>query len=144
MKLLVMLIFALAPNATGVQRSPDEIAEMMATIADPPWGERARVQRRFAYLLPRYVAACADLRTEIDAADVSVHAFQVIGEAGLDEDLLELTEGVYGVLRHAQVLGLLGEGGCREYFAMYITMRQEGMSPADATDGIKGILNAFR
>ena len=141
MQFLAALTVALAASVAGGQRSP---AELLTTIADPPWGERARVQRRFEYLLPRYVSACADVGTEMKAADMAALTFRKIDEAGLNEDLLELTEGIYGVILHARALGLLGNAGCAEYFAMYIVLRQEGMPPADATDGIKGVLNAFR
>ena len=141
MQLLATLMIALAASAAGGQRSP---AELLTTIADPSWGERARVQRRFEYLLPRYMSACADIGTEMKAADMAALTFRKIDEAGLNEDLLELTEGIYGVILHARALGLLGDGGCAEYFATYMVLRQEGMSPADATDGIKGLLSALR
>ena len=75
------------------------------------------------------------------AADMAALTFRKIDEAGLKEDLLELTEGIYGVILHARALGL--HGGCAEYFAIYIALRKEGMSPADVTDGIKGVLDGL-
>lgn len=141
--LLAVCAVTFSANAANGQNRPSP-AEMLTAIADPPWRERDRVQKRFEYLLPRYVSACVDLETEIDVGDMATFTFQKINESGMNEDLLELTEGVYGVLRHAQALGLLGDGGCAEYFAMYVALRQEGTSPPDATEQIKGILNIFR
>ena len=137
--MLLLAALVLALTTFPAAQSP---AEMMATIADPPWREMARVQKRFEYLLPRFVSSCPDIDAEIRAADMIVVAFNAVHEAGIDEGLVELSEGLYGIARHANSIDLRGQ--CAEYFAMYAVLRQEGMSPRDATEGLKDLLTAFR
>ena len=126
---------ALATNGYGGQ-SP---AEMMAALAQPPQRERERVRKRFEFLLPRFVSRCPDVETEENAADFLYFAFNEIRDAGIAEDLLGLSDRLYQVVRDT----ISAEPQCREVFVLYAVLRQEGMSPPDATKGLTDLINAL-
>lgn len=74
---------------------------------------------------------------------MAVVAYNHVQDSGLDEGLLELTERVYGIVRHlSDVLGM-EDGQCSEYFAMYAVLRSEGKSPREASEGLKALLAAL-
>ncbi len=116
---------------------------MLTRLADVPWSERERVQKRFEYLLPRFIEPCSDIDTEKTAGDMIYRTVQVIEDDGVKVDVLEVFEGMYGVVRVSHQV-LQGAAPCLQYLAMYAAARAEGLSHDESTAGIKAILNIAR
>ena len=128
---------------TATPALSQSIAEMLTSLADVPWSEMDRVQKRFEYLLPRFIEPCSDIDADKTAGDMIYRTFEVIEDAGVKADLLELFEGMYGIARLShQVLG--GPAPCLQYLAVYAAGRSEGLSHDESTEGIKAIINLAR
>lgn len=118
------------------------LAEMLTSLADVPYSEMDRVQKRFEYLLPRFIEPCSDIDAEQTAGDMIYRTFEVIEEAGVKADLLEVFEGMYGIARLSNQI--VGPAPCLQYLAVYAAGRSEGLSHDESLEGIKAILNLAR
>ena len=125
----LLIVFA-APAAF-----PQSLYEKMTAIADTPWADMDRVEKRFEYLLPQFVTLCKDLDTPTNAGDLIVATRNRVRDSGLKEDLLELSEGLHGAIREiSQSLG--APSPCTDLFAMYLVGRQGGLSHKESADGL--------
>ena len=136
----ILLGLALLMSSPAVSQS---LAEMLTSLADVPYAEMDRVQKRFEYLLPRFIEPCSDIEAEKTAGDMIYRTVEVIEEAGVEADVLEVFEGMYGIARLSHQV-LRGPAPCLQYLAFYATGRSEGLSHDESIEGIKAILNLAR
>lgn len=98
------------------------MVEKLTIIADPDWGDRDRVKRRLGYLLPQIANACGDMKGETQVGDRLAFAYGKIEEAGVNESLLAMAEGLN---RAASATRSVGRR-CTAILAGYILSRQNG------------------
>ena len=93
--------------------------------------------------MPRFIEPCSDIEAEKTAGDMIYRTVEVIEEAGVKADLLEVFEGMYGIARLSHQV-LRGPAPCLQYLAFYATGRSEGLSHDESIEGIRAILNLAR
>ena len=121
----------------------DEPVRNLTIIAAPGWGDREVTERRFRFILTSFVQRCADVETAVQAADRLAFVYGKIDEAGLSgqEGLLAMSNTVHYMT--SEISNAASRANlplkCSEIWAMYIVVRQQGMSPEEARRGVSGV-----
>ncbi len=134
------------PLAADTQGDEPSLAEKLTTIESPRWRDRELTLRRFEFLLPRFVNLCKDMDMEVQAADALVVAHRLIKEAGIAEGLLEVFNNMYEVTSEVSAIASLAGASppdCIEIWAMYATVRQQGMTSEDAKVGVVDVVRGI-
>ena len=92
----------------------------------------ARFRRLLNQLATKFV------EDEQRIAEMTANAFQMLGEDGINESLLNLMEGMNQVFTEH-----IENQQYAEYIAVYIKLRREGQSHAGAINGLRGFLRAL-
>ena len=141
-------LIAIATLAAMVGTAQAEtLAYKMMVINGTASGDRETVEKRFAYLLPRFAEMCSDQSTQERSANMIVAAHKPLGDAGIPDTLLQLTETLY---RTVSIIAPASKRAavplrCAEVFAFYVTARRDGMTADEARNGVTamfaGLLN---
>ena len=115
---------------------------MLTNISGVPYADRGRVQKRFEYLLPRFVEPCSDIDTAGIAGDMAVRTLQVTEDTGVTVNLLELVEGMHSIVQTSQLV-LNGAAPCLQYMSMYSVARSNGLSHDEAVNGMLALLGSL-
>ena len=138
-----LVALALVP-AVHAEPSP---AEKMTVIAAPSWRDMANTEKRFGYVLPRFVSMCADLDRDSRAADMLVFTWQKLEEAGLggEEGLLSVSNTLFGLTTSLSAMGgtYARNMKCAEIFTMYLSARLGGTSVKESKDGVYELIRTL-
>ena len=107
------------------------LSQQLAIIASG-WTD-PEAQQRFEFIVPRFVRACSDTSTEQGVGDSLVKAHRLLQEATVaDEEggLLGVSNSLYSIVMR-QGAGSPNSANCSDLFALYVTLRQMGMSAAE-------------
>ena len=142
---IVLISFGMAAPVAHAERSP---AENLTIIADPAWGKREETQRRFAFILPRFVSLCSDVDEDERAADYLFVTWKRINEAGLGTNeggLVGMSNNLFDLTNSLAALGgaFSRNMKCSETFAMYIQLRLSGKSSEAAKNGMYELIRAL-
>ena len=122
----------------ATETAAQSLAEKMAVLSMPKFGENDRTVRRFEFLLPRLADVCTDMESEDEVADVLVVVYQQLQDAGLEgeEGLLDLTENLYKLTATFETIYRSARidppNKCRDPWASYVILRRERYSPDEA------------
>ena len=152
---LVILLSAGTLFETGNLAFGEELsaAAKMTALHAPGSGEQERVQRRFEFLLGAFEKVCTNEKGAATIPDRLVFIHQKLKEAGLDgeESLLDLSNTLHR-LTHDLTARAAAAGmdppQCSEIWVIYLTARQKGQSPSEAsrtvTTGIGAVYDLVR
>ena len=138
--LLVALVALSTAASLQADKSP---AELLTIIESPSRGKTEDTQKRFEYILPRFASMCRDTDSDMKVADLLVVLRKILDEAGLagEEGLLSMSNTLFSLASSLSAL----EGSdsrnnvdCVDVGTLYVSARQEDMSPKEAKEGIYG------
>ena len=124
-----------------------DAAQNLTIITSPSFSERKAVEKRYRFLLPKFVQRCSDIPNDDMAADMLVTSHSVIKEAGLEneEGLLDFTNNLFSMTSqiyfHAQAAGVPVR--CSRIWAMYVLVREEGLSQSDAMSQLPELVRSL-
>lgn len=128
---------AVAPQTTSV-------AYKLTVVA----GTRARdyqaTETRFDFVVGRLDQICEDFESETRVADGLVATWNLLKEAGLDQEegLLAMTNALHRLT--SRVFSLQGsEVQCAQYWGLYASFRQQGNNPEEATGSLIALAETF-
>ncbi len=145
-KPVLFVLVAASTMSSSAQESENTAAYNMAVITDGPWGEFKAIERRYAFILPRLRDLCSDVDTDSFVSDMLFTIHKHIKEAGLgrDESPLQFTENIYSIVSLSSPYVHSSEFvKLNKVLAMYVTLREGGMSQKEAKDGVKELIIAF-
>ena len=140
-------LICISAGAVLADSEVNEYAYKMMVITDLDYDEQDAAEKRFRFVLPRLAMACPDSPEVGAVADRLVKVHQLLDEAGLgrEESLLKLTNTLFGMTNDVHAMG--ASAGvpikCAETWAMYISGRQNGMTPEKARSAITSIIRAL-
>ena len=147
-KLLVLLIFMASASPQAISAPDDKSAVyMMMEILDVDFSDRETVEKRFNFILLRFVKQCSDITTPMVASDMIVKVHQLLGEAGLgkEETLLTLSNNLHSmtsaIWRAVTSRGISFK--CAEVFDLYAMGRREGLTQEVAKEGVVFLISLF-
>ena len=152
---LIILLSAGILFGTGSPAFGEELSDAakMTVLHAPGSGEQERVQRRFEFLLGAFEKVCPNEKGAATIPDRLVFIHQKLKEAGLDgeESLLDLSNTLqrltHDVAARAATAGM-DPPQCSEIWVIYLTARQKGQSPSEAsrtvTTGIGAVYDLVR
>ena len=149
MKLLqsIILLCACILSAPVSFAGERDAAQNLTIITSPPLSKRNAVERRYRFVLPKFVSRCDDVESEDRAADMLAVLYREIRSAGLDseEGMLELTNNLYSMTNQIrlQVDRANSVLRCAEIWSMYLVVRQEGLSQNEARNQIAELTGAL-
>lgn len=146
--MLAILGLACAVNSPAIAgETAEEVAHKMTVIANPPYSERANVEKRFAFVLSAMVERCSDVQEPIRAADMLVVVHRHIDQTGLagEEDLLGLSNNMHRMTMEITTYATAVDVPikCAEIWSMYVISRQEGRSQQESMEGVSAIVRAL-
>ena len=142
-KLLVLLIFMASASLQAISAPDDKSAAyMMMEISDVDFSDRETVEKRFNFILPRFVKQCSGITTPMVASDMIVKVHQLLGEAGLgkEETLLTLSNNLHSMTSaiSSAASSMDISFKCTEVFGLYAMARREGLTQEVAKEGVIG------
>lgn len=141
---IIALVALSAASSLQAEKSP---AELLTIIESPSWGKTADTQKRFEYILPKFVLMCSDIDNDMKAADMLTFSRNKLDEAGLagEEGLLSVSNTLFGLTSSLSALGVSYSRNmkCAEIFSLYLTARLNGQSPKESKDGVYALVSAL-
>ena len=142
-----VILVTVGPGFSAVSDASQKrsVPEMLTLIAQPQRSERVTTQKRFKFLVPRFVRMCDDIGTPMKASDMLVFSWKEMEKAGLgsEEGLLALSNNLFSIASQVSALGL-DTMKCAEWWSAYLVARQEtGMSQSEAKAAVIGIARAL-
>ena len=147
---LIILLSAGTLFGTGNPAFGEELSDAakMTALHAPGSREQERVQRRFEFLLGAFEEACPNEKGKATIPDRLVFIHQKLKEAGLDgeESLLDLSNTLHrlthDIAARAATAGMESPQ-CSELWVMYLTTRQKGQSPPEASRTVTAATGAL-
>ena len=132
------------PARATTRSSSEDPVELMMIISDPPWRDRDRARRRFAFILDALTQVCSDVDTRMKGADYLAVMWKNILAAGLEDSeggLVGLADTSYSLLRRVRTFSA-SEIECAEPLAMYGTLRQGGYGKTESSLTVQNLYRA--
>ena len=125
----------------------DKYANIMMILSDARFSDQESTEKRYKFILPRFIKSSDDVSGAQKAADMMYASFKQLDDAGLgkEEGLLTLSNNLYSMTSQISTSARLADLPlrCAEIWSMYLMLRLEGTGPAESSRQIIGLTRSI-
>lgn len=125
----------------------EETVETLTIITSPDFEKRTQTKKRFRFILPVFVERCTDIDQTVRAGDMIAVLYKELDNAGLtsEEGFFMLANNLH---RMTMAISVRTQSSniplrCVEVWAMYVTLRLQGMGSVESREGVEQIVIAL-